>query len=340
MFPPLQSDLRQFSGVLFGLSICATFFPLASLSGLIGPDGTTADEGIPLASLVAGLCVVVIGLFGMLTAYMSLVHGYGNKYLTGFLLIWVQTAWIPYITDMTNVGDIASTGKGFIPPVYSPTAGDVRFVGAMGILGIFCYGACFLGSLAFMVFAIYTYQVGRPGARSSGYYRSRLRTYSGLVMLAGLTQLVLGSFVLHKFGSGPLNPPVGVAMFTVTFPEISILVGIVYVLNGLYGLARAFGLYKADEHDHSFQMGIAFQYFCTLVLMILVQISYLPGGMLAAAAPSRGCLTMGAHVLPAFLDYKMRTTPEHLPADYYGLEASDDTEDSGKDDDIKGDEKV
>eukprot|EP00540_Astrosyne_radiata_P002521 CAMPEP_0116858748 /NCGR_PEP_ID=MMETSP0418-20121206/21369_1 /TAXON_ID=1158023 /ORGANISM="Astrosyne radiata, Strain 13vi08-1A" /LENGTH=101 /DNA_ID=CAMNT_0004492753 /DNA_START=276 /DNA_END=577 /DNA_ORIENTATION=- len=84
-----QSDTRQIAGVLFGLSICATFFPLANVTTLIGPDGTTADEGIPLSSLVAGLCVILIGLTGMLTGYMALVHDYGNKYLTGFLLIWV-----------------------------------------------------------------------------------------------------------------------------------------------------------------------------------------------------------------------------------------------------------
>lgn len=97
------------------MSICATFFPLAGTSGLIGPDGTTQTSGIPFSSLIAGLCVIVIGLTGMLTAYLSLIHGYSHKYLTGFLLIWVQTAWIPYITDMTNVGKIAATGKGFIP---------------------------------------------------------------------------------------------------------------------------------------------------------------------------------------------------------------------------------
>jgi hypothetical protein len=32
-------------------------------------------------------------------------------------------------------------------------------------------------------------------------------------------------------------------------------------------------------------------------------------------------LTLGINVLPAFLDFKMRTTPEEVPADYYGLGA-------------------
>lgn len=129
----------------------------------------------------------------------------------------------------------------------------------------------------------------------------------------------------RNFGNGPLEPAVGVAMFTVSFPEISVFVGFVYIAVGMYGLVRSLGIIYVDEFDHSFQMGIAFQYFCTIVLMVVVQVSYLPGGQLAAAAPSRACLTLGAHVLPAFLDFKMRSTPELLPADYYALEKREPT---------------
>jgi len=121
-----------------------------------------------------------------------------------------------------------------------------------------------------------------------------------------------------------MEPVVNVAMFTVTFPEISVFVGLVYLLNGLYGLARALRFIDAKSHDHSFQVGIALQYFCTLVLMILVQVAYLPGNTMAAAAPGRACFTLGAHLLPAFLEYKMRSTPEILPLDYYGLGGEDD----------------
>ena len=321
-FSILQADVRQFAGLLFGLSICATFFPLASVSTLISPDGGTQTSGIPFASLIAGLCVIVIGLTGMATGYAALVHDYQNKYLTGFLLIWVQTAWIPYITDMTNVGDMARTGAAFIPAVYNPTKTQVNFVGGCGILGVFCFGACFLGSLAFMSFALYAFQMGKPGDRTAGYYRCRFIIYSSLLTLVGCVQLGLGSFCLGEVGYGPLVPPVGVAMFTVTYPEITIAVGVVYILNGAYGLLRALQIVQAHEDDHSFQVGICIQYFCTVVLMILVQISYQPEGVLAAAAPSRSCLTLGAHVLPAFLDYKMRTAPTYVLDEHYGLSAS------------------
>jgi len=313
----LQSDRRQFAGLLFGLSICATFFPMANLSGLVGPDGDVPTEGVPLSSFVASICVIAIGLTGMLTGYLSLVHDFGHRLLTGWALIIVQTAWIPYITDMTNVGKTAATGAAFIPADYNPTVSNVHTAGAFGILGIFSYGAAFLGSLAFMAFSLYAYQAGKPGARSASYFRGRLRTYSFLILVAGVAQLGLGFLVVSVAGSGPLLPAPGVAMFTVTFPEISIFVGAVYIFNGLFGLFRAFTKPSAD--NHRFQIGIAMQYFFTVVLMIVVQIAYLPGGMLAAAAPSRSCLTLGIHVLPAFLDYKMRSTPEELSEDYYGL---------------------
>ena len=316
-----QSDKRQFAGLLFGLSICATFFPMANLAGLVGPDGTTASEGVPLSSLIASVFVIAIGLTGMLTGYLSLVHDYGHKLLTGFGLVIVQAAWIPYITDMTNVGKMAATGAAFIPAVYNPTVSHVYAAGAFGILGVFSFGACFLGSLAFMMFSLYAYQSGKPGDRSASYFRGRLRVYSFLVFVAGVAQLSFGVLVLSQFGSGPLVPAPSAAMFTITYPEISIFVGLVYILNGMFGFYRA-TLGRPSADDHFFQYGMAFQYFCTVVLMIVVQIAYLPGGTLAGAAPSRSCLTLGAHVLPAFLDFKARCTPENLPENHYGLSGS------------------
>jgi hypothetical protein len=85
----------------------------------------------------------------------------------------------------------------FQSPVYSPSKADVAFVGAMGILGVLCYGICFLGSLAFMAFSIYAYQVGKPGDRGAGYYRGRLAFYSGLLVIVGLAQLMLGAYILR-----------------------------------------------------------------------------------------------------------------------------------------------
>ena len=76
-----------------------------------------------------------------------------------------------------------------------------------------------------------------------------------------------------------------------------------YVLNGLFGLGRYFSVLPSSPDNHAFQLSIGFQYLCTIVLMIITQFSLSPGAEYAAAAPSVACLTLGAHILPAFLDY-------------------------------------
>ena len=80
---------------------------------------------------------------------------------------------------------------------YDPSESDVAFVGAMGILGVLCYGTFFVGSLAFMAFSIYAFQAGKPGDLASGYYLGRLSFYSLLLIIVGLAQLMLGSYVLR-----------------------------------------------------------------------------------------------------------------------------------------------
>ncbi len=65
------------------------------------------------------------------------------------------------------------------------------------MIGIFCYGTFYLGTLAFMTFSIYAYQAGKPGDRSASYYRGRLTFYSGLLTIVGLAQLMLGAYVLR-----------------------------------------------------------------------------------------------------------------------------------------------
>ena len=131
-----KSDKRQFAGLLFALAICVTFQPLANVSSAIGPDGTTASSGLPLAGLISGCIVIFVGTVSMLTGYLALVHDYGDKYLTGFVLGAIQLTWMPFLTDLTSVGMTAASGQGFIPGIYNPTEGDVKFVGAMGMLGI------------------------------------------------------------------------------------------------------------------------------------------------------------------------------------------------------------
>ena len=317
-----KADVRTFGGLLLLLGACATFNPLANVAAGITP-GMLPTGGIPLWGLIAGIVLTIFGTVAMLVGYLALVHDYGHRALTGGLIAITQLAWIPFIVDLTATGMGAQsdpTGNPFIPAAYNPTSADVKFVGAMGIMAIMAYGTGFLGSLSFMEFSLFAYQSGKPTDRSAGYYRSRMNLYMCLLSLAGFTQLLLGVFVLSTAGTGPLEwGPIAVAMYVVHFPEIAIFVGLVQLIMGLWGLARRFGLLNGGADDHSYQIGMAFTWVIVLSMMIMTQISWADGGALAPAAPTIATLTFGLHLLPAFLDFKARTTPEEIPEDYYGL---------------------
>lgn len=189
-------------------------------------------------------------------------------------------------------------------------------------MSVFAYGFTSIGSIAFMEFALFAYQNGKQAERGGLYFFGRMSFYTFMLTLAGLSQLMLGAYVLHNFGSGPLTAgPIGVAVYVVSFPEISIFVGLVQLINGLWGMVRSiFSMAHWGPNDNSYSIAIAFQWICMLVLQILVQVSYPPAGTVAAAAPAIACLSLGMNVMPAFLDYKMRNLPTVMTEDYYGPE--------------------
>jgi hypothetical protein len=325
------SDMRQIGALLMVTGICAIIQPLANIASLIGPDGTSASSGIPLAALFGGFCLVSIGITSVFTGYNQIVHDWGNKHLTGALIILTQTAFIPYITDMVDVGKSARTGQAFIPPEYNPTESEVKFVGAMGILGIIAYGFTFVGSISFMQFSLYAYQAGTPEDRGSKYYHGRMGFYTGMLFLAGLSQLMLGSFLASNFGGGGAleHGAIAVKLYVVNFPAISILVGLVQLFNAVWGFARSRGFLTGGSSDISFfQVSIFVGWFLQVTLQIITQVSYSVGPTFAPAAPTIFCLSFGLNLMPAFLDYKMRNTPETILPEFYGMDGSDKLEDT------------
>jgi len=322
----LQSDKRQLGGLMMLLGSAALVYPEADLATLIGPNGSTGeDTGIQLTSLVAAVVIVFYGIVSIVTGYLQAVHDVGNVNLTGFLLLWGQLAWMPFLTSsMSEVGKGGRSGHAFIPKVYQPTHEDVRFVGAMGIMGILGYGLGFLGSLSLIQFALHAFQKGKPNHRTGKYYRSRLVFYSCFNFVVGLAQMLLGAYIMGNFGHGALpKGPIVVAMFVVSFPEIAVTAGVVHMANAIYGMARGFG-FHGGANDHWFQATTLVSWICTVVLQILVQVCYVPGGNAAPAAPTYTMMTMGMSVMVAFLDFKMRTVPDEFPPDYYGMELEND----------------
>jgi hypothetical protein len=106
--------------------------------------------------------------------------------------------------------------------------------------------------------------------------------YIFCLFLVGLAQLMLGSYILKNFGEGPLeNGAIGVAMFLVNFPEISVFCGAVQLCLSLFGAARIMGLFN-DPENHTYQFFALFSWFCTVSMQNLTQIAYAPAGMVSS----------------------------------------------------------
>ena len=308
------------------LGFCAIIQPLAGIAGSIGPDDTTVSEGIPLSSFIGGLCLAKLGVLAVLVGYNEAVHDWGHRYLTAYLIVFVQTAFIPYITDMVNIGRTARDAKMFIPEDYMPSQTDYNVVGAFAILSVIAYGFTFVGSISFMLFSLYAYQNGKPESRNAAYYRGRMGFYCGMLLLAGIAQLVLGSYINTNFGGGELEfGPIAVAMYVVSFPAITIFVGLTQILNGIWGLARCWKLkgFPESEDSYTYQISIFIGWFLQFVLQAVTQVGYLPGGDASQAVAIITSLSVGLNLMPAYLDFKAHTMPEVFKAGYYTLEGAD-----------------
>ena len=152
---------------------------------------------------------------------------------------------------MVNIGKQINRGVGFIPPVYSPSENDVAFVGAMGILGAMTVCGTFFGAIEIAAYAMLSHQSKNPVSKK--YYSNSLALMSGMVLINGIAQLSLGLFVIRNIGNGPLDAPVAVAMFVVHFPEISISVGLVWIVNGIIGILHSSGNGR-NENSSFFQV--------------------------------------------------------------------------------------
>ena len=182
-----------------------------------------------------------------------------------------------------------------------------------------------------MVFSLHAYTTGKPESRSGTYFRGRMVTYSSVLAVAGLVQFLLGAWCQGRFEMNVLGEdgPVAVAFFIVTYPGISMYIGLLQMTNGVWGIVRA----QDGENKNSngnrnvpiYQLSLGFQWINVLILQDIVQIAYLPAGMLAPVAPFLACWSLGLTLMPAYLDHKMATLPEIFPKDYYyyGVAISD-----------------
>jgi hypothetical protein len=293
--------------------------------------------------LIGGLILIGVGIVAVFASYHSLIHrGHTETWMKNLLLllvVGVQLAYIPYISLMVDIGLNTSrslSDQVLISQAYDPTDKDVNFVAAMGILAVITYAFSLVGGLAFFLFAMHAYVSGTPELRPGTYYRGRMLFYSGVLALAGLTQLLLGSYIQKNFteDSGKLaDGPIGVAVFVVNFPGMNIVIGAIQMLFGIWGMGRALKvtalMIGKDDPDTStysknFQMAMFFAWFLQLVLQVITQIGYVPGTVLSEKASIVFCLSFGLNLMPAYLDYKMRSIPDTIDkVEYYGMMANE-----------------
>jgi hypothetical protein len=86
------ADKRQIAALLMLTGFCAIIQPTFSSAAAIGADGGTVTEGVPMAVLVGGLCLITTGVLSVYVGYMQVVHDWGHKFLTGAAILFVQTA--------------------------------------------------------------------------------------------------------------------------------------------------------------------------------------------------------------------------------------------------------
>jgi len=178
-----------------------------------------------------------------------------------------------------------------------------------------------LEALLFFLFSLYAYQSGKPEARNASYYRGRMGFYCGMLFIAGFTQLVLGAYIINNFGGGELEMgPIAVAVFVVNFPAIAVFVGLIQILNAIWGLARylKLGGLGQDKTCYAYQISVFIGWFLQFALQVLTEVSYLPGGAESQALAAITTISVGLNLMPAYLDYKARTVPEKFDADYFG----------------------
>jgi hypothetical protein len=132
----MQGDLRQMGGLLLLFSFPVLVFPMAGLSGLVGPDGQTPSEGMGLSALIGAVFVLTMGFLGIIVGWWSTVLDGGSKWITGLLAVFIQLAYVPFVTDLVAIGKGIRSGAAFIPAYLEPTSGDVTFVGVMAYFGV------------------------------------------------------------------------------------------------------------------------------------------------------------------------------------------------------------
>jgi len=328
----LDKEQQQLGCLLMLTGFPEIVQPLTWIAGLINGavdefgNPITITTGLPFATLFGYICCVVIGVLAVLVGYAAALHNAGNKSITMSVSIFVQTAYILTVSSCMGVTRIASKGGNYDNPPGSLTEiaePNAQLLAAMGVIAIIAYWFGMLGSISMLLGSLQKCQEQKPEERDGNYYRGRLFFYSFVLFLGGFSQLVVGAHLEHiynlKGGPLPNGSTVRVAMYLVRYPSLAITVGVVQIVNAIWGMLRQLGVVKPQDGG-AFVSSIWLGWLVQLVLQNMVQPSILPGNPAAAAPPTLTAFGFGMNFMPAFLDSKANNLPATITREYYGLD--------------------
>mmetsp|Transcript_19495 Transcript_19495/g.28675 ORF Transcript_19495/g.28675 Transcript_19495/m.28675 type:complete len:636 (-) Transcript_19495:99-2006(-) len=316
-----KADMRQYGGLLLMFSAMVLVVSLTSIVDASKLVSKSSQWALDVFDLISAVCLCMLGIGGVLVGYLALVADSGNSELTGTTIVLTQFGWLPLIGRVIQIFlDMSSdpSNNKFIDKSYNPDTLDVMFFGWVGIIATVAYVGTFVGSLAFFQFSIYAYQVGRAVDRPSSYYKSRALYYNFLLLLAGSSLAISGVYILRRHDAGPLSPPINIAnIYVVTYPEMSIFVGVLQVVIAFTGFARCVRLHRGFNTSHSFQVKCFLTWIFMVVIQILVQLGHDGSNTVDISGSTLGCLFLALIFMPAFLDFKMYETPKKITLDFY-----------------------
>lgn len=322
-----KAERHQLGGLLLLAGFCALLQPMVGVATAAGPDQTPLPyERMEFVLFVGGLCVMLEGLLAMMVGYLELVQDVGMRRLTQFAIVWAQTAWIPYITNMIAVVRQAKTGTFVIPTdgVRIPTnRTDELFMGALGVLGIVSYGFALIGSIAFYLFAILAHQSDKGHTRDAVYFRQRATIYSINFFIGGFAQVMLGIYLWLRFiDTGFIvkqDATVLVGPFLVTYPWMAIVVGGLQTLGSLLAFFRSRGHLIRDENDNRLQLLLTLAWLAQVVLQIMAQAIAVPTNAFVPTIPTMVTFTLSSSIILGYLDFRHRTESKEIEPIYYGV---------------------
>jgi hypothetical protein len=308
---PYESHWRELAGLALLMGVVVIIQPFSDFTNLTS-DGEKHDGTLSWIRVGGGLCLVTVGVMSVLVSYNTLVHnGHTDPFMKNLLVALLVGGHTGYIVYITGVRDYAAE-KCSISFDVAMMASIVRFYEFVSVLAL-------AGSF---LFAMYDFINGTPKSPATS-FRGRMFFYSFVVALVGFTQLLLGSYIQKNFAddSGKLeHGPICVPLYEVSCPAMNIIMGLLQTMFGAWGVNSSLqaSVFMDYPFDKIFRIAMFGFWILQLVLQFITQIGVVAGTLYSCTAPTFFCLAVGLNLMPAYLDYKMRSLPEVIDkVEYY-----------------------